>query len=78
MGNWFLNEHDKWTYDENAPSASGVTALAPVSRETPEHPSGFVRGDGSSYGRADPSVFALFDEVDSTTIEDDGGPGDAA
>lgn len=62
MGHWYLDENDHWQYDPDAPGA-GVTALAP-------------RGEG--YDRVDPAQFDLFDDVDSTTIIDDGGPPDAA
>lgn len=77
MGDWHLDANDRWVYDEHAPSASAeVTALAP--RVAPDYADGFTRDDGAVYGRPDPEEFSLFDAVDSTTIEDDGGPPDAA
>ena len=77
MGDWFLDANDKWTYDANAPSpGGGVTALAPREPEIPR--SGFVRDDGSAYDRPSPAQFNVFDEVDSTSIEDHGGPPDDA
>ncbi len=35
----------------------------------------FSTDDGSAYERADPDQFDNFDDVDSTTIVDDGAPG---
>lgn len=78
MGDWFLNENDKWIYDEDAPSPSpGVTALAPRPLEE-ETRSGFVKDDGTAYVRSDPDWFEPFDDVDSRTVESVGGPDDAA
>lgn len=38
----------------------------------------FEKDDGTVYERVDPSEFASYDEVDSTTVEDNGTPeGDA-
>lgn len=69
MGDWFLDQNDRWVYDANAPSPSpGVATFAP------RQSSGFVKPDGSAYDRPDPAQFNLFDCVDSRTIEDDGGP----
>lgn len=53
-----------------------MTALAPrdgAYAQVFEH-----HGDGQLYGQVDPEQFSLFDDVDSTTIIDDGGPPDAA
>ena len=41
----------------------------------PDHPT-FTTDDGSVYERPDPDEFDCFDDVDSTTIVDDGGPDD--
>jgi hypothetical protein len=77
IGDWFLDENDRWAYDPDAPSPSAeVTALPPP--EAPAYASVFERPDKEAYGRPDPQKFALFDDVDSTTITDDGGPPDAA
>jgi hypothetical protein len=38
----------------------------------------YEREDGTIYGRVEPGWFDSFDHVDSATIEDDGGPPDAA
>lgn len=71
VGQWTLDNNDKWQYDAHAPSESvDVTPLVPRS--------GFVREDGSAYDRPDPGQFEDFDDVDSRTIVDDGGPPDAA
>lgn len=37
-------------------------------------PTTFTRDDGSTYERPDPDEFPDYDEVDSTTIVDDGAP----
>lgn len=72
MGDWLIDENDNWIYDEDAPSPSaGVTALAP-------RPSFQLPGGSTVYERAEPGWFDSFDEVDSRTITDDGGPPDAA
>lgn len=34
----------------------------------------FTRDDGSTYERPDPDEFPDYDEIDSTTIVDDGAP----
>lgn len=39
-------------------------------------PATFTTEDGAVYERPDPDEFDCFDEVDSTTIVDDGGPPD--
>jgi hypothetical protein len=74
MGDWYVDENDRWTYDEHAPSPPGVTALAPDIRVS----NIFEKDDGSTYERPDPYRLSLFDDVDSTTIVDDDGPDDAA
>lgn len=50
-----------------------MTVLAPRT----ERPTYQLPGGSAVYERADPGWFDSFDDVDSTTIEDDGGP-DAA
>jgi len=75
MGNWHLDENDKWQYDEDAPSA-GPTPIRPRPSPTPAYVESFTKDDGTAYGRPSPEQFPLFDEADSTTITDDGGPPD--
>ena len=88
MGDWYLGPDPdrpgqmKWLYDSNAPTPDPtVTSMLPtVSRETSRPAAtvpGFVKDDGSAYARVDPGWFDSFDEVDSRSIVDDGGPPDA-
>jgi len=53
------------------------TVSSPVPRQQPTM-SGFAKDDGSAYVRVDPGWFDSYDEVDSRSIVDDGGPPDAA
>jgi hypothetical protein len=76
MGRWYLDKNDRWQYDENAPSSSAEVTALPL--PTPAYASLFESGDSQTYGRPDAEQFPLFDDVDSTTITDDGGPPDAA
>lgn len=78
MGDWYLDQNEKWQYDPEAESPSpGVTALAPRPLEE-ETRSGFVKDDNSAYVRSDPDWFESYDDVDSRTVESVGGPDDAA
>jgi hypothetical protein len=81
MGDWYVDNNGRWAYDENAPSPGvEVTQIRPVPREAPPATprNGFMSPDGSAYERVEASWFDSYDEVDSTTIVDDGGPPDAA
>lgn len=75
LARWRADEHARpisgWLLDPAAPS--GWTwhpdlAAADAGRAT------FTQDDGSTYRRPDPDEFDDFDDVDSTTIDDDGGP----
>lgn len=91
MGDWHLDRDGKWQYDEDAPRPDPTpTSMLPAvpavhalhGDEDEPRPElavpGFVKDDGSAYARMDPGWFDNYDEVDSRTIVDNGGPPDAA
>lgn len=91
MGDWVLSDSGDWVHDPNAatpitladydPSATRidlpvVTAGRVVYDEHVDYANQFTHDDGSVYVRPDPDEFPCFDDVDSTTIVDGGGPDD--
>lgn len=79
MGDWYVDQHGKWAYDERAPSAgTEATQMMPaVPAPDQDVLEAYEHRDGAIYGRIDPGWFDSYDTVDSRTIADDGGP-DAA
>lgn len=90
MGDWWLGNDNRWHYDDNAGAPDpAVTSMLPIvtptpyprtggtvrygaaedhqlsRQEGPEHP-------GGDWANAD--AYLSYDDVDSTTIVDDGAP----
>lgn len=59
---------------DRSASVHGVTVGDAVDYTGPSERPVFEHDDGSVYERPDPDEFDSFDEVDSTTIVDDGAP----
>jgi hypothetical protein len=87
MGDWYLNNEGRWTYDEDAPTPGvnpPVTYMLPTVAAVPESDGPppdeppiveiYEREDGSIYSRVDAGWFDSYDEVDSRTVSDPGAP----